>query len=76
MIRHNDSSVEFTAEDRCDRCIGRAYMLACKGSLELMFCFHHMNEYKNPLSQDEWELCFDYGGIEDLTNPSHEAQPV
>lgn len=68
MIRHNNASVEFTAEDRCDRCIGKAMMLASKNNLELLFCFHHMKKHQDDLLLDDWELSYDYGSIEMLTD--------
>jgi hypothetical protein len=30
-----------TGLDRCDRCNAQAYMIAMKGTQELMFCAHH-----------------------------------
>lgn len=59
--------IEFTAHDRCDRCIGRAYTLAKHEEFgELMFCPHHSRNYRQALFDDGWEIIDDTLGLEEL----------
>ena len=37
-------AMTFTAHDRCDRCGAQASCRAWKGTMELIFCTHHMRE--------------------------------
>ena len=57
--------VEFTAHDRCDRCLAQALSLARKdGFHDLMFCWHHKEEFGDKLLDDGWELIEDYATYE------------
>jgi hypothetical protein len=69
MINPKASSIEFTAHDRCDRCIGQAYIAYRKGALELLFCLHHGKRHNTALEVDGWTPFFDYGAIERLVEP-------
>lgn len=63
-----EEMVSFTAHDRCDRCMAQAYVQAEKDGLtELLFCLHHIREFKTPLLAKGWTLRFD-SAAEDLYN--------
>jgi len=44
-----EANVEFTAQDRCDRCGAQAKVRAKLTSGELLFCGHHAREIGTPL---------------------------
>lgn len=60
------SSVELTAQDRCDRCGAQAYVIYLKDGLELLFCRHHMIEHNVCLESEGWEAYYDYAALEQL----------
>lgn len=64
MIDTKNPSVEFTANDRCDACPGRAIAQADKDGLELLFCGHHIREHKLSLEMSGWTISFDYVELE------------
>lgn len=73
MMVHEDSPlIEFTADDRCDRCGAQAYHLARHEQYgELMFCRHHLPEKRfDEMVADGWEIVSDYAGLDRLLNPS------
>jgi hypothetical protein len=48
-----------TANDRCDRCGAGAQMVARKQdqvNIELFFCYHHANEYRDGLTDKNFYL--------------------
>lgn len=75
MIDTKNPSVEFTAQDRCDRCIGRAIASANKDGLELLFCRHHIERHNLALEMSGWQISFDYVELEKLHN-GHTKVPV
>jgi ribosomal protein S27AE len=76
MIHETLPMIEFTVEDRCDRCGARAIMLASHDDFgELMFCGHHRKEYKDILLDEGWTITEDYEEIERL-NPDYYKVPV
>lgn len=71
-----ETMVSLTLNDRCDRCTASAKHVARKGSLELMFCTHHLFrtkhkvKHEHALVQDGWEVYTDVTAIErDNYNP-------
>lgn len=66
MVDNELPLIEFTAHDRCDRCIARAYTLARRDNLELMFCPHHSKKVRQNLFDDGWEIIDDVLGLEEL----------
>ena len=66
MVHEDNPVIEFTAQDRCDRCIARAYTLARKDTFELLFCPHHSREFRQPLFDEGWEIIDDALGLEEL----------
>jgi hypothetical protein len=76
MIDAEDPVIEFTAEDRCDRCGAQAYMLAQHEDFgELMFCAHHRREHVQTLFDEGWKIVDDYEGLERLA-PNLYHSPV
>jgi hypothetical protein len=69
MTNTQAPSIEFTAQDRCDRCIGQAYIAYRKDTLELQFCLHHGKQHNVALEVDGWQPYFDYNAIERLVEP-------
>lgn len=43
-------------ENRCDRCDSRAYFRFIKGSLQLEWCHHHGQKYKETLIEKGWHM--------------------
>lgn len=70
MMVHNDLPlIEFTAEDRCDRCGAQAYTLAKHDQFgELMFCLHHRREHYDNLLDEGWEVVDDYEAMSRLAD--------
>ena len=66
MIDTKNPSVEFNAQDRCDRCPAQALAQADKDGLELLFCGHHINQHKLALEMSGWIVSFDYVGLEKI----------
>lgn len=67
MIDTEYPVIEFTANDRCDRCGAQAYTMASKeGFSELLFCAHHRREFFDALYNDDWVIADDYEALEDL----------
>lgn len=63
--------IEFTADDRCDRCGAQAYTLARHEDFgELMFCLHHRKETVDTLMDTGWLVIDDYEAIERIV-PQH-----
>ena len=61
--------LEFSALDRCDRCMAQAYTLASKdGFSDLLFCLHHRKEHEDALLLDGWEIIDDYEAISRLVD--------
>jgi len=61
-----ESQVDFTAQDRCDKCGAQAKVRAKLVSGELLFCGHHAREVGTPLvlksiSVFDPEGVFNYG---------------
>lgn len=57
--------VEFTGDERCDRCGMRAYHEARKdGRSSLMFCEHHQRQHFIALRDSGWEIVSDTGSME------------
>lgn len=69
MINTQHPSIEFNAEDRCDRCPGQAYALYRKDELDLQFCLHHAKQHNLALEVEGWQPHFDYAAIERLVEP-------
>ena len=65
----NTVSINLNATDRCDRCKAQAYAVYSKGTLELMFCRHHIRELNLALEDDGWTAAFDYVGLEEFAEP-------
>lgn len=70
MINTKNPSVEFTAQDRCDRCGARAIACANKEEQELLFCRHHIKEHNLALEMSGWVVGFDYIELEKMTSGS------
>lgn len=66
MIDTLNPSIEFNAEDRCDRCPAQAYMSASRDGLELLFCLHHAKKHRVALELDDWQLAYDYAAIQQI----------
>ena len=66
MINTKNPCIDFNANDRCDRCGSRAYALASKDGLELMFCAHHIHQYSLKLEDDGWYIVYDFVGLEEI----------
>jgi hypothetical protein len=66
MINQKNPSIEFNATDRCDRCPARAVSSANKERLELLFCRHHIKQYKLTLEMEGWTVSFDYVELENI----------
>lgn len=69
MIDANHPSVEFSAEDRCDRCGAQALISAEKNGQELLFCLHHGKQHHLALEVDDWTIAYDVPAIERLVEP-------
>lgn len=69
MIDTKRPSVEFTAQDRCDRCSARAIALATLSELELAFCGHHLKKHHLALEMTGWEFSYDYDELDKITPP-------
>lgn len=70
--------IDFTAEDRCDRCGAQAYTMAQHEDMasELLFCLHHAREHRNDLVDEGWTVIDDYEAIERLTSPNYDVAAV
>lgn len=67
MIDYDAPMIDFSAEERCDRCAARAYTLAQHPEHgELMFCMHHSKEFRQGLFDDGWEIIDDTLGLEEI----------
>lgn len=67
MIDEDFPMIDFSAQDRCDRCIARAYTLAQHEEYgELMFCPHHSKEVRQNLFDEGWTIIDDALGLEEL----------
>jgi len=66
MIDTKNPSVEFTAQDRCDRCGAQALSSATKDGTEILFCRHHIEKHKLALEMSGWIVSFDYVGLEKI----------
>jgi hypothetical protein len=53
-----------TAQDRCDRCMARAYVEARFMTGTLLFCMHHANELNDGLHKNAIEIV--YHSISDM----------
>ena len=62
--------IEFTSNDRCDRCGARAYSLARHDDFPegLLFCIHHRKENYAKLLADGWEVIDDTEGLQLLAD--------
>jgi len=69
MIDTKNPSIEFTAEDRCDRCGAQALSSYKKEALELLFCLHHAKRHNLALECSGWTAYFDFAEIERLVTP-------
>lgn len=69
MINTKHPSIEFDANDRCDRCAAQAYAAYRKDGLELQFCLHHAKQHNLALEVEDWQPFFDYAAIEHLVEP-------
>lgn len=69
MVDNETPLIEFTAEDRCDRCRARAYTLARHEDFgELMFCLHHRREHADIMLDEGWEIIDDYEAMSRLAD--------
>lgn len=68
MIDDKNPSIEFTALDRCDRCVAQAYASYKKDDLELLFCLHHAKQHNLALECSGWTAAYDFAGIERLVD--------
>lgn len=66
MIDTKNPSIEFTAQDRCDRCGSQAYASAELDGMELLFCKHHIERHSLALEMSGWIVSFDYVGLEKI----------
>lgn len=68
MVDTDTPLIEFSVEDRCDRCGAQAYSLARKhdAASELLMCLHHRREYADNMMDEGWEIVDDYEAIERL----------
>lgn len=67
MLDNETPMIEFSAQDRCDRCIGRAYTLAKHEDFgELLFCPHHSRKVRQALFDEGWTIIDDTLGLEEL----------
>ena len=65
----NDSMVPvFTTADRCDRCGAQAYAQFTRddAASELIFCQHHIREFRDALIDDGWDVYFDTESLRSL----------
>lgn len=60
--------VALLATDRCDCCFSAALGVALKDDLELMFCLHHLKQYRASLESNGWDVYTDDQQIAALTN--------
>lgn len=71
-----EDMVSFTAHDRCDRCMAQAYVQAEKDGLtELLFCLHHVREFRTSLLDAGWTLRFDSAAEELYDTEEKHALP-
>lgn len=68
MIDTKNPSVEFTAQDRCDRCQARAVSAANKDDMELLFCGHHIKAHNLALEMSGWIVSYDYVELERIAS--------
>lgn len=69
MVDYEAPCIDFTAEDRCDRCGAQAYTLARHEDFgELMFCLHHRRENVDILLDEGWEIIDDYEAMSRLAD--------
>lgn len=69
MIDMKNPVLDFSAEDRCDRCGAQAYSLAQQvGFAELLFCLHHRKQNIDALLDNGWEVIDDYEAIANLAD--------
>ena len=68
MINTEYPSIEFSALDRCDRCVGQAYIAYRKNDLELLFCLHHSKQHNLALEVEGCNAFYDYNAIERLVS--------
>jgi hypothetical protein len=61
MIDADRPVIEFTADDRCDRCGAQAMVLAQNSATggEFLFCGHHIRENQTALRAAGYELTVD-----------------
>lgn len=61
MLDTDNEILEFTANDRCDRCGAQAYSLAIHpdAASELMFCVHHRRQHTTALYSKGWKIIDD-----------------
>ncbi len=64
----DNKNIEFTAQDRCDRCPAQAYVVYQKDGLELQFCLHHANAHNLALECSGWVALYDFAAIEKLVD--------
>jgi hypothetical protein len=69
MIDTKNPSIEFSAEDRCDRCGAQAYASYKKDGMELLFCLHDAKKHNLALECSGWQAYFDFVAIERLVSP-------
>lgn len=71
MVTEEVEMVTFDANDRCDRCLAQALAVARKdGVADLMFCWHHKEEFGEALLDQGWEVIEDYETYESF-KPQH-----
>ncbi len=86
MIDTEYPVIEFTTFDRCDAsalsvsgtrksCNAQAYSAASRDDMpaELLFCLHHIKEYKDTLEDNDWVLTHDTDAIAMLTDKQYIA---
>lgn len=66
--------IEFTANDRCDRCGARAITICQHDEYgELLFCGHHRREHAQNLIDEGWTIVDDYEEMERLAPDFYKA---
>lgn len=63
-------TVEFNAQDRCDKCGAQAYVAYRKDGFELLFCAHHMKQHNLSLECEGWTAYYDFAALERLYSPA------
>jgi len=72
MLDEDMPLIEFTAEDRCDKCGAQAYTLAKHEQFgELLFCNHDLKVSESNLLDEGWMLISDTERMANELTPSY-----